>query len=75
MATAFQLACEKGDNVTVTDFDDVFQSEDAFAFAAVRIPHVLCPRRKVLTNSHFYYLVDLAALHEVSPGDEVPYED
>lgn len=36
VAEAFRLACEKGDNVTVSDFDDVFQSEDAFAFAAVR---------------------------------------
>lgn len=36
VANAFKLACEKGDNVTVADFDDVFKSKDAFAFAKVR---------------------------------------
>lgn len=36
VASAFELACDKGDNVTVADFDDVFKSKDAFAFASVR---------------------------------------
>ena len=36
VASAFKLACDKGDDVTVSDFDDVFKSKDAFAFASVR---------------------------------------
>jgi hypothetical protein len=36
VAEAFQLACQKGDNVTVDDLDEVFMSQGAFAFAEVR---------------------------------------
>ena len=37
VAEAFSVACAKGDDVKVEDFDEVFKSEDAFAFAQVRV--------------------------------------
>ena len=37
VAEAFSEACAKGDDVKVEDFHEVFRSEDAFAFAQVRL--------------------------------------
>ena len=37
VAEAFSTACAKGDDIHVSDFDSIFKSEDAFAFAAVRL--------------------------------------
>ena len=47
VAEAFSTACAKGDDVKVEDFDDVFKSEDAFAFAKVRLRFTFCRRSEV----------------------------
>lgn len=37
VAEVFKLACTEGSAVTVEMFDEVFKSEDAFAFAQVQL--------------------------------------